>query len=49
MKVVFPEPAIPTQTMATGGFCSVVEDAMLVVVVKVLFELLLSSTRVSTR
>ena len=35
MKVVLPEPAMPTQTMATGGFCSVVEeeDAMAVVVV----------------
>jgi hypothetical protein len=28
MKVVLPEPAMPTQTMATGGFCSAVEDAM---------------------
>ena len=46
MKVVLPEPAMPMQTMATGGFCEVVEDAMVerlvvVVVVVVLLRMLL--------
>jgi hypothetical protein len=31
MKVVLPDPAMPTQTMATGGFCcwELLEEAMI--------------------
>lgn len=43
MKVVLPEPAMPMQTMATGGFCSVVAmmERLVVVVVVVVEELLM--------
>lgn len=36
MKVVLPDPAMPTQTMATGGLSWVVEDAMMEGLVEVL-------------
>jgi hypothetical protein len=42
MKVVLPEPAMPTHTMATGGFCSVVammESLVVEVVLLRVFEI----------